>query len=228
MPDQFVELVKIAGITTLITLLWAGSIAFTYWDTHRRRVGVGEAVVWLAVVALLPLIGFLIYLVIRVLTRIFHVKPDESNLKNGRETALKRPPANKNPLPTFLVADLTMQTIADPKEVLQTSQKGHEVAAKYIFTITSGAEQGKVYVVEDFPAKIGRGPEASIRLDQDLGVSRKHAELYQQNNSLWIRDLKSSHGTKVNGSHIDTSNLEPGDKILLGMTELVVTKLEVG
>ena len=35
-------------------------------------------------------------------------------------------------------------------------------------------------------------------------VSRKHAKVHFQSGRFWIQDLKSSHGTKINGDRLDT------------------------
>jgi hypothetical protein len=226
MPVQFSELVKIAGITILLTLLWAASVAFTYWDTHRRHIASGTVLIWLALVVLLPLIGFLVYIFIRILTRVFSGGVKETDLKTRRETALKPPQPKRSPLPTFIASDLTMQTVLDPKQANPVQAERQRTTAKYLFRIISGQEQGKEFIVERFPARIGRGSEAAIRLDEDIGVSRKHAEIYTQGGVLRIRDLDSTHGTQVNGLRIEDNRLEPGDQVQIGLTVLVVKAIE--
>ncbi len=61
-----------------------------------------------------------------------------------------------------------------------------------------------------------------IGLDDDLGVSRQHAEIYDQAGVLRIRDLKSTHGTQVNGFSIDDKSLDPGDQIRIGASTLKI------
>jgi hypothetical protein len=54
----------------LILLVWVASIGFVYWDVYRRDLQGRQQLAWLAVVALLPVIGFVIYLFARfILTR---------------------------------------------------------------------------------------------------------------------------------------------------------------
>ena len=226
MSDQFSDLVRIAGITILITLLWAASVAFTYWDTHRRRPGGGKALVWLALVALLPFIGFLAYLFFRAITLSVPGRTSGADLKTRRETALKASPAKRSPMPTLIASDLAMRTVADPKQALQANAERKQATVKYVFAISSGPEKGKEFIVESLPAKIGRGSEVSIRLDGDMGVSRKHAEIYAREGALRIRDLKSTHGTQVNGSRIEDESLEAGDRIQIGLTVLVMNIIE--
>src|SRR5947209_8560907 len=51
-------------------------------------------------------------------------------------------------------------------------------------------------------------------------VSRKHAKFEERNNTWWIIDLKSTNGVKVNGNLITESQVNPGDKILIGSVAL--------
>ena len=76
--------------------------------------------------------------------------------------------------------------------------------------------------MENLPAKIGRGLDVSIRLDGDQLVSRLHAEIYEQSGVLRIRDLNSTHGTKVNDFSITDKSLDPGDQIRVGISILRV------
>jgi hypothetical protein len=88
--------------------------------------------------------------------------------------------------------------------------------------VVEGPHSGEEFAVGALPAQIGRGAEAVVRLDGDLGVSRRHAELYQQAGLLRLRDLRSAHGTLVNGFTISDKGLMPGDKIQVGHSLLVV------
>ena len=78
------------------------------------------------------------------------------------------------------------------------------------------------FVIDKLPALIGRAADAAVRLDQDIGVSRRHAELYQQQGVLRLRDLNSAHGTSVNEQVISDVDLAPGDTIYAGLSFLVV------
>jgi hypothetical protein len=223
MPDQFFDLARIAGITFLTTLLWGATVTFTYWDTHRRGLDGITVFLWLALVVLLPFIGFFIFLFFRVLAYLFSPETNGGDHKPRRETALKQPPAMRKLLPTLYSTDFTKETVANPKLVDQPIVERH---VKYIFTVTSGADKGKEFIVDSLPVKIGRGSGASIRLDADMGVSRNHAEVYEHNDSLRIRDLNSTHGTKVNGIRIEDGSLKPGERIEIGLTVLVVRETE--
>lgn len=55
--------------------------------------------------------------------------------------------------------------------------------------------------IKKLPATIGRAREATITLPHSL-VSRKHCEIFEQENQLFVKDLKSLNGTYVNNQKI--------------------------
>jgi hypothetical protein len=67
---------------------------------------------------------------------------------------------------------------------------------------------------------LGRSREADIRL-ADPNVSRKHAAIRRIGSAYWVADLGSTNGTLVNGRRVTRHELEDGDRITLGSTELV-------
>ena len=70
--------------------------------------------------------------------------------------------------------------------------------------------------LKQLPATIGRGRDATITLPHSL-VSRKHCELFENDNQLFVRDLNSLNGTYLNNEKVteDTSIL-PGQLLTLG------------
>src|SRR5690606_25480146 len=96
------------------------------------------------------------------------------------------------------------------------------VRERLVLAVLEGPHAGQAFTVQGLPARIGRGPEADVRLDADLGVSRRHAELYRQAGVLRVRDTNSAHGTSVNGFTIDDKGLSPGDRIRVGHSLLQV------
>jgi hypothetical protein len=66
---------------------------------------------------------------------------------------------------------------------------------------------------------LGRSRECEVVL-ADPNVSRKHAEIRRDGGRWVIADLGSTNGIKVNGRRVDRAQLEPGDRITLGLTEL--------
>lgn len=226
MSDQLANIVQIAAVTVLLTLLWAASVAFTYWDANKRGATGGKAFAWLALVILLPFLGFVLYLVYRFLSQVLHRSSRGAAPTSKRETPWKRPVSQRRPMPTYVASDMLKPTVVDPNKAGLMPRNPLGASTKYVFAIAAGAEKGREIIVQDLPARIGRGPQASIRLDADLAVSRQHAEIYEHNGMLRIRDLKSAHGTQVNGSRIEDKHLVPGDRIAVGTTVLVVKGME--
>ena len=56
------------------------------------------------------------------------------------------------------------------------------------------------------------------RLDA-VGVSRRHAEFVLEEENVWIKDLKSTNGTRVNGRKIQKQRLQDGDQIMIAREE---------
>jgi hypothetical protein len=67
---------------------------------------------------------------------------------------------------------------------------------------------------------LGRSQDCDVQL-ADPNVSRRHAEVRQEESSFWIVDLGSTNGMEVNGRRLRQSKLEDGDRITLGSTEVV-------
>lgn len=68
---------------------------------------------------------------------------------------------------------------------------------------------------------IGRGDQATIRL-QTNAVSRVHARIFLQDGQPYVMDLKSLNGTTLNGRTLtEAAPLKPGDKVVLGETQVV-------
>jgi hypothetical protein len=70
---------------------------------------------------------------------------------------------------------------------------------------------------------IGRSKGCEIQLS-DPNVSRRHAEVRQEGATYWLVDLDSTNGIEVNGRKLKRAKLEPGDKIVLGSSELVFNR----
>ena len=95
---------------------------------------------------------------------------------------------------------------------------------RQIITLSAiaGPHTGQTFVLNDLPISIGRETDSVISLPDDLRVSRLHAEIYRKDAALRIRDLRSTHGTFVNGFSIDDKALDLGDKIEVGSSLLLV------
>lgn len=75
--------------------------------------------------------------------------------------------------------------------------------------------------------RIGRGTECEVRVSSPR-VSRIHAELRWEKQDLFVRDLGSHNGTRVNDARVDTYRLRDGDAITIGPYRCVYRRLKGG
>ena len=87
--------------------------------------------------------------------------------------------------------------------------------------ILDGPDKGKEYSEIPLPVSIGREDGNSIQLN-DERVSRYHVRIQREDSEMFIADLNSTNGTRVNGEHVQLALLRPGDIIILGRTLMVV------
>ncbi|MGE0026774.1 MAG: FHA domain-containing protein [Thermoleophilia bacterium] len=91
-----------------------------------------------------------------------------------------------------------------------------------VVAVTGGQDRGARFGLRGGQATIGRGPVMDIVLT-DPHVSRRHAVLRRAGGAILVDDLGSTSGTVVNGVRISgPTTLAPGDRVVLGDTELTV------
>lgn len=219
MSDQLMIALALTGIALLCILLWGLSIAVVYWDVDRRQLPGREQLAWIGLTILLPMIGIFAYLFTRMLDVFLSPRPQGDPARAQRVTALKRMDGYEERLPTVAAAELSRETIAELKPT--TEERKLSNGFTYSLAVVDGPGTGREYLISRLPVSIGRGPQAEICLDEDLGVSRRHAEIYARQGVIRIRDLKSTHGTLVNGYSIDDKSLDHGDRIKVGMSTLL-------
>jgi hypothetical protein len=66
---------------------------------------------------------------------------------------------------------------------------------------------------------IGRSRDCDVVVT-DPNVSRRHAELRRGEHGWSVVDLGSTNGVKVNGRRVDSTRLQSGDRITIGVTDL--------
>ncbi len=90
------------------------------------------------------------------------------------------------------------------------------------FTWTSADGATHEYELNTAEISIGRAPTCDIVLPDDQMVSRRHAIVRRQGNTVTIVDLGSSNGTLINGVEIhDATALKEGDKLTIGDQDLI-------
>ena len=115
-------------------------------------------------------------------------------------------------------------TLAVGTSTLTVEGPPEPTSADAVLEVVSGPAAGVRLAVSEEPVVIGREGEGDARLGDDHELSRRHARVYASGGRIAIDDLGSLNGTYVNGRRIDEpTELEPGDKLWLGNTTLMVT-----
>ena len=222
MFDSITSILTVAGIALLVTLIWGATIAFVYWDTTRRPGAESHQLLWMILAALLPLVGFIAFLISRLLARSQARKSGTQPYSGVRRTAYKRPPGSPVHMPTVAGLDLIKPTAPAAQPAQPAPQPRQAIKTTYSLEVAEGPHKGQRFLLEQLPVRIGRGSSAYIRLNEDLGISRHHAEINGTGGRLQIRDLASTHGTYLNGRRITEGSLKAGDEIRIGTSLLVV------
>ena len=72
------------------------------------------------------------------------------------------------------------------------------------------------------PTRIGRAPDVELPL-LDEQASRYHAVLFGKDGALWVQDLGSSNGTRLDGAPIGAGvRVQPGQRIAVGSTQITI------
>ena len=94
-------------------------------------------------------------------------------------------------------------------------------SAKWFVQVLQGAREGEKFAVLD-ALVIGRSDSCELCFADDPKLSRRHCELYLDEDSLAIKDLASSNGIRVNQNAIKQALLKSGDQLELGSLKLLV------
>ncbi len=87
-------------------------------------------------------------------------------------------------------------------------------AATVVLTEEGGADR-TYRIVLSAPMTIGRGM-CDVTIKGDDALSKKHCELYEKDGKVFVRDLSSSNGTRINGVRCDERMIEDGDELAIG------------
>jgi adenylate cyclase len=91
----------------------------------------------------------------------------------------------------------------------------------YQLQITPSVGKRWQFVLEKALIKIGRAVHCDVVINDQL-VSREHCQLQLKSDGPYIEDLGSFNGTFVNEQRITRVRLNPGDKIRLGFSEIIL------
>jgi hypothetical protein len=108
----------------------------------------------------------------------------------------------------------------------RTPRNGKRSSAEgWLFKVVTGSDRGRQYIATNTTLKIGRKTDNHIYL-KDPKVSRYHAIIRIEGNRLFIRDLRSTNGTKVNNrAVVGEQELFPGEEVKVGDTVIQMEKI---
>lgn len=93
-------------------------------------------------------------------------------------------------------------------------------------TVVLVRSNGEQIALSSFPATIGKGTAADVRITGNGSISRVHARVIYATGTFAIEDAGSTNGTRINGSALGSGEvvaLHDGDRIKLGGEELTVS-----
>jgi len=93
--------------------------------------------------------------------------------------------------------------------------------------VLDGPDAGAEFVVPPAGGGIGRGEGSVVQLS-DLSVSRAHALLRLDGETLILADAGGKNGTLVNGKAVTEKRLAEGDEIIVGKTRMAYLPAEGG
>src|SRR5690242_2523387 len=89
-----------------------------------------------------------------------------------------------------------------------------------LVVVSTGPDAGRRLPLQDGRNLVGRGPRNNVELT-DPGISRCHAAVVVGPDGLWLEDLGSTMGTRVNHQQVTTCvQVGPDDRIELGPVQL--------
>ena len=90
--------------------------------------------------------------------------------------------------------------------------------------VSDGPSAGEAVPLDGGPVLIGRGPDATIRLDDDY-VSTRHARIGRTADTCYVEDLGSTNGTYIGSQRITQATaLQLGSRVRVGKTTLELKK----
>jgi diguanylate cyclase (GGDEF)-like protein len=97
---------------------------------------------------------------------------------------------------------------------------GEPTQRRACLILYSGNDLGRRYALDGERMLIGRAPDCEVHIDSP-GLSRRHAELQVEGDTVLLRDLGSANGTRVNDARVELPTmLKDGDLIRLGKVVL--------
>jgi len=83
------------------------------------------------------------------------------------------------------------------------------------WTLSPRGGSARVFTLDGPITTVGRDPSAGLVLEHD-SVSRMHARFDREDERLSVTDLKSGHGTTLNGDPVLRAFVQSGDTVSFG------------
>lgn len=104
----------------------------------------------------------------------------------------------------------------------------HTAGTPYLVALDPGPGKGRLIPLTRDRLVVGRAMTSDVRFD-DAHVSRTHAELRREAGHVWVQDLGSSAGTRVNGHVLSAAvELKPGDVLSFATVQVRYSSDQVG
>ena len=76
-----------------------------------------------------------------------------------------------------------------------------------------GANVNEALAIDRLPCVVGRLSECDLRLNLPF-ISRRHCSLFVRDGQVWVQDLGSRNGTRLNGEPVQVARpLQDGDRL---------------
>lgn len=85
-----------------------------------------------------------------------------------------------------------------------------------LVTLSDRQDEGRSYrIALAAPMTIGRG-NCDVCITGDDALSKRHCELFEKSGEVYVRDLQSANGTRVNSVKVSEEKLSDGDELTIG------------
>ena len=192
-----------------------------------NNVGIDKMIIF----ALLGIVAILLIAVIALAVKrnIYYVDENGNEIKpnkKGHQAPASRPaPAAVSPQQrmTPLNADPAPSAsgLETPLEV-----KGSSVTGAVVTVTING--QTTESTITSFPCLLGRETATCNLVIAEPAVSRRHAQIIEENGSLYLEDVSEHNGTYLNGTKLPPlgrARIHESDRISLGRAEIDILKL---
>jgi DNA-binding NtrC family response regulator len=104
----------------------------------------------------------------------------------------------------------------DTLRAMQEARRGAAASGPRISLIVYHGENVQVITLAEGQQQVvGRDPSADVAI-ADESLSRRHARFAVQGGEVWVDDLGSTNGTKLNGQRVEHARMAVGDEVTLG------------